>query len=909
MANEDALNRTASAVHWSLRRGAGEGEILETIRGLASSFREQEDIKASFRSVYGVVDGTYFDMDGSSPEGGAPGDPRMARAPRPTPDIQHAVTYVDPDSKQAVAALSVAVRDQGGAERGVIAIDFWLQPVVDKVRNFKVAEAGFGILMDGSFMVLTFPDRAFVGMRIDEIPDFAGLSDELGALGPDILTRRCDIAGEEHIAFFGRLENGWYVGILAPLTFYYGEVSKLFPVILGISLALAALLCVMLVRLSLAKSRSEEENRLKTSFLARMSHEIRTPMNAIIGLSELAARDYGGKEALSHIHEIRNAGVNLLGIINDILDFSKVESGKLEIHPAPYPPARLLSDVLSMARARNRGKGLDLKTDIAGDIPRELYGDERCIRQVLINLVSNSIKYTAEGFIRIGVRGEAAGEGVIRLSFSVEDSGIGIREENLERVFQEFIRPSQRVSESYVEGTGLGLPIARTYCRLMGGDVSVESAHGAGSTFTATILQKVIDPAPMDLASYQAGGGARLERPVPFTAPGLEVLVVDDIETNLVVAAGLLAPYRFGLTRCRGGEEALLAAKAKRFGLMLIDHMMPGMDGVETLRRLREPAGGQRGVPAVAFTANAVEGTREGLLAKGFDDFISKPVDGEELARLLGKWVPVALREPPAGPPGALRGDGRPGPGDGADGADGTEGAEGADGKEGAGGSPAPPAGAGARPLDAAMGDILPPIEGVDQAVGLLRSGGSPREYMALLRVFLRDARGAARELGGAPGGDPSLAALASLFHGLKSAAANIGALALSDKALLYEGKAKAGEAAFFGGARLAAFAAELEALQGGIRKALGGPPGAPGPSPPPPGRVADAVRELRGALKRKDVGLADRLIEELEGEGPPGMRGLCQELAELVLLSDFRGAIEAIDKLSEEGGHGIPSL
>jgi signal transduction histidine kinase/ActR/RegA family two-component response regulator len=878
MANEDALKSATSVILWALKRGAGDAEILEEIRSLTSAFKKQEDIGGIFRSIYGFVDGKYIDVNGVVPAELRRSGDGVGTAFEEEEGILHTVSYIDPATKQAVAALSINVVDQSGVKRGRMVIDFYLQPIVDEVKNFKVGDVGFGLLLDSSFMVLSFPERSFVGGKIDEIPGFAGISDQLGGLGDEVLAQRYKLNDVDHVGFFSRLENGWYVGVLAPLDFYYERVSSLFPVILLISLVLAAILSVVLVRLSLAKSRSEEESRLKTSFLARMSHEIRTPMNAIIGLSELAVRDYGGKEALNYISEIHNAGRNLLGIINDILDFSKVESGKLEIHPAPYKPARLLSDVLSMANARLKDKPLVLETDIARDIPSELYGDEGCIRQVLINLISNAIKYTPEGYIKFIVKTQALDDGLIRLSFAVEDSGIGIKKENLGKIFDEFFRPKERVRNAYVEGTGLGLPIAQSYCRLMGGEVTVESVYGTGSTFTATILQKVLDPRLMDLEAYQASRSIRKEVDIPFVSPGFEVLLVDDIETNLMVAVGLLAPYKFETTSCKSGEEALKAAKTRRFDLMFIDHMMPKMDGVETLKRLREAQGGQRGVPAVAFTANAMKGTRELLLASGFDDFISKPVNTEELTALLDKWVPKNRRQAPLpalGREGELRS------------------AEARD-----------------------PGFIA--ISGVDTKLGLHRSGGAPRKYLALLKVFLLDSAAALNSLKELDSRTPAADELSGLFHGMKSAAANIGAKDFSEKSKAYEIAAAGGDFSFFKPEVLRTYADDLRLLRENIKKALdevslsaegkedlkerpGGDPAGEGGREDFFEREKQAVMELHGALERRDVGLADKLIEELEAKASRESRKLYQEMSDLILISDFKGALNIINTMDKE--------
>jgi CheY-like chemotaxis protein/HPt (histidine-containing phosphotransfer) domain-containing protein len=538
-----------------------------------------------------------------------------------------------------------------------------------------------------------------------------------------------------------------------------------------------------------------------------------------------------------------------------------------------------------MANSRIRDKGLMLQTEIADDIPEKLYGDERCIRQVLINLLSNAIKYTAEGFVMLRVGSVRLPEDVIRLSFAVEDSGIGIKKENLESVFHEFQRPSQRVKNTYVEGTGLGLPIAQSYCRLMGGEVTVRSVYGQGSTFTATILQKVLSQSPMDLLAYQAEMRKREERFVPFIAPDVEMLVVDDIETNLMVASGLLAPFQFKVFTCKSGEEALNLAKGKRFDLMLIDHMMPKMDGVETLKRLRESQYGQKGVPAIAFTANAIVGTRDKLLSKGFDDFISKPIDSDGLATLLQKWVPKERQLPP-------------------------------------------PQEKGAKDYisdDDALTIGLPIIEGVDTQAGYHRSGGTTSKYLALLKVFRHDARAAIDNLEREAEGNPKLDDLSVIFHGMKSASGNIGAKDFSDRALKLELKAKSEDRAYLTKDRILAFRDRLIKLlsaiekgvedfgrdnkiylsdQGAEREGLGN-----GGNGDFLEREPQAIMELKDALEQKDVGKADRLLEELDKGSTDERRKLYQEASDLVLVSDFQGALDIINKVNKDVNYGSTNI
>jgi signal transduction histidine kinase/CheY-like chemotaxis protein len=381
----------------------------------------------------------------------------------------------------------------------------------------------------------------------------------------------------------------------------------------------------------------------KNAFLARTSHEIRTPMNAIIGMSELAQREPCPPKALEYIAGIRNAGTNLLGVIDDILDFAGIESGTLRIHPAPYETASLLHDVLTLARIRAEEKNLALPTDISPDIPCSMVGDAGRIRQILLNLLSNAVKYTDAGFVKLSAYATPCAGDKVRLTFVVEDSGIGILQEDMPKLFREFMRIGEK-RRSGTEGTGLGLSIARSLCRAMGGDITVRSEYGKGSVFTAELTQAVHDRQPMGAVTRAAAKHAERQR-AGFIAPEAELLVVDDLPANLLVAEGLLAPYRVRITTCANGREAVDLVRARPFDLVLMDHMMPVMDGVEATRTVREQGGERcRTVPIVALTANAVSGMREMFLASGFNDFLSKPIDVLELDAVLTRWIPADKR-------------------------------------------------------------------------------------------------------------------------------------------------------------------------------------------------------------------------------------------------------------------------
>ncbi|MDR2668730.1 MAG: response regulator [Desulfovibrio sp.] len=588
-----------------------------------------------------------------------------------------------------------------------------------------------------------------------------------------------------------------------------------------------------------AALRADAANRSKSSFLARMSHEIRTPMNAIIGMSELAQRARGTPPELEYIAGIKEAGTDLLGIINDILDFSRIESGTLPIHPAPYETASFLYDVQTVISVRADESSLELLTDISPDIPAGLVGDAGRIRQILLNLLSNAVKYTNEGFIKFSAYATPVTEDTVRLTFVVEDSGIGIRSEDLPMLFEEFVRIDEK-RHIGIEGTGLGLAITRNLCRAMGGDITVRSRYGKGSVFTAELTQTVSDPRPMGDIARAAPRRAETPR-ASFTAPEAVVLLVDDLPANLLVAEGLLAPYRMRIVTCANGREAVDLIRERPFDLVLMDHMMPEMDGVEATRAVRTLNGERcRTMPVVALTANAVSGMKEMFLKNDFNDFLSKPIDSAELDAVLRKWIPAGKRRdmPRDAQTSSTRSGQSPG----------------AVCVAGAGFSPEQtPSGHSGQKPDTPLNDekkpspaaspAVPHIDGVDTEVGLERIGGSYSLYLQLLAVFCTDAEACLALLAAEPeettanirgeacppqtvadhsgrSPDASLRAFITQIHAVKSALANIGAERLSEEAALLERAGKETDMSLIR-EKLPAFREELAALTARIGAAL----------------------------------------------------------------------------------------
>jgi len=651
----------------------------------------------------------------------------------------------------------------------------------------------------------------------------------------------------------------------------------------------------------------------KDEFLAKMSHEIRTPMNAITGMAELALRENVPDTAQEHILTIKQAGANLLSIINDILDFSKIESGKLEIIPVKYMLSSLINDTVNIIRMRFKEKPLRFFTNIDGNIPNNLYGDEPRLRQITLNLLTNAVKYTEKGHIGLIITISRRNDKRVWLRISVTDTGKGIKPEDQKKLFGEFVQVDTRKNKG-IEGTGLGLAITKRLCLAMGGDITVESEYGKGSVFTVVIPQNIESQEPfaavekpwikkilvyegrsvyanavcwslenmkvpytmvtnkVDFAdvlykeewSYIFSGYGLYENIKPlfekgdsvfcgckkppmalmvewgteayipgvrflsipvqsiaianilngredikgynkssntvrFTFPHARILVVDDIVTNLKVAEGLLAPYRTTVDTCLTGLQSIEMVKHNKYDIVFMDHMMPGMDGVEAtaaIRALEKEQQRKHRVPIIALTANAVVGMREMFLENDFDDFISKPIDISKLDEILDRWIPKEKRD-------AQKSAASSGEDDNLQHGD--------------------PKSYGNNTSGDAFADSadvkMMVIPGVDTVKGITLTGGTLENYKQVLFMFCKDIDERLIFFGKEITTD-TLTDFITNIHSLKSATAYIGASEISSLAAGLEAVGKSGDAAFIR-ENLPDFIKKLEELKKNILSCL----------------------------------------------------------------------------------------
>ncbi len=419
-----------------------------------------------------------------------------------------------------------------------------------------------------------------------------------------------------------------------------------------ISVAVAIMVVLEINLFAKEKKRTEEQkkeiemlNAAQNQFFSSMSHEIRTPINTIIGLNEMILRENVSDEVVEDAVNIRSAGKLLLNLINDILDMSKFRAGKMHLLISPYQTGNMLSDLVGMLWIRAKEKNLEFRINVSPDVPAELVGDEVRIKQILINILNNAIKYTKEGSISLTVQSEKTDEDTYNIIYTVADTGIGIKKEDMPYLFSAFKRVDEDTT-NHIEGTGLGLSIVKQFLDLMGGKITVNSVYTKGSTFIVEIPQKRVNENLIGEFDFEKkhGYSKRSEYKKKFEAPEARILVVDDNEANLMVVNKLLRDTKVIIDTVTSGKAALKKTQNIEYNVIFMDHLMPEMDGIECKKQIRNQVGGSsRESKIVVLTANADEENRELYVREAFDGYLAKPVSGEELEKELYRLLPKDL--------------------------------------------------------------------------------------------------------------------------------------------------------------------------------------------------------------------------------------------------------------------------
>jgi signal transduction histidine kinase/HPt (histidine-containing phosphotransfer) domain-containing protein len=496
----EAIILSASAAIEQLAKDGAEREgYAQFFSNASDKLLSDEERRLVYRGIYGLVRGDFIDGSGWKP----PADyifsdrPWYLAAREKKGDTAVTVPHQDHrpgnagDKSRIIISMSREMYGPGRDYIGIVAIDVFLEQLFRNASSLSLAEGGYGVITNGGFDIIAHRDAHLVNSSMLETSKgFEEIANDLRE-GQDVSGRA--IEGEDGarwIVFFRKMYNGWYVGMFAPMKNFYGAIRRFVAMLSALGILMFFALSLALLRLSAKKMRSDEEIRGKSNFLARMSHEIRAPMNAIIGMSELAMHTKDSHSITDYILSIRQSGRDLLSTINDTLDFAKAESSRMDIAPAPYRFSSLLNDVVGAFRMRLLDCPVIFAVNVDNAIPDNMIGDEACVRQVLASLLSNAAKYT-RGYISLDIFCVKTGEHNILINFKVSDSGIGIKKRNQERLLVDYTRIGQGTEG--IEGTGLGLAVAKNLCEAMGGNISLSSVYGKGSVFVAAIPQTIMD--------------------------------------------------------------------------------------------------------------------------------------------------------------------------------------------------------------------------------------------------------------------------------------------------------------------------------------------------------------------------------------------------------------------------------
>lgn len=675
MRGYETLEVTVDSVEYMVDEGM-DSEAIESFL-IRESDKCADRISEDFTGIYGWVDGAYVDGLGWVPDADYVPQKRIWYT-MAMDNKENGVTlippYVDAQTGNIIISISKVLNDG----ESVLALDITPYSIQTATEELNLNGNGYAFIVDNNGLIVAHADSSLRGASYLEKTYLLADQQELiqKAMTAEDGYFSMTIDGEECQVFRSEVRGGWNVVLVVKSQEMFQRVRQNLFRNIALSMGIFVIVTYFCTssffnrrkaaryaeEVQKAKEEAEKANAAKSDFLANMSHEIRTPINAVMGMNAMILRESDDANVREYAGKAHNASKTLLALINDILDLSKIEAGKMEIVEDVYFLSSVLNNVVNMMRVKAEEKKLEFIVEIDESIPDELMGDETRISQVIINILNNAVKYTREGSVRLkieqvpgivqsdaavlaGVPEEkilAASEDGVLLKIAVIDTGIGIREEDIGKLFGNFERLDQKANKN-VEGTGLGLSITGKMIEMMHGRVEVESVYGEGSTFTIYLPQKV--EGDVTIGNFEAKFTEYVKSlnsyKETFRAPDAHILVVDDNEMNLFVVEKLLKTTEIVVSCCDSGERCLELIRQRHYDVILLDHMMPGMDGIETLKRMKEMKHHLcKDTPVIALTANAIVGVREMYLADGFDDYLSKPIDSNELEAMLRKHLP-----------------------------------------------------------------------------------------------------------------------------------------------------------------------------------------------------------------------------------------------------------------------------
>ena len=662
---ENVLQITADSVQHMMISGSTPARIHEFL--VEESQNVVEQFGEDYHGIYGYIMSRY--LDGLNWEPPEDYDPKTRDwyivARQNDGEIAFVPPYVDAQTGEIIISVCRMLSDR----QNILSLDVKLNGIQSLMDDLTINGKGYGFVVDDDGFFIAHKKEEEKGKNIKDIDGGEELLKAIKSKDNSILSYTYD--GVKSTIFANSLTNRWYVVMVVSENELYHDVTR--QLVINAIICMLVFIMIMFFYiighnnersytkhmeemkleeqkasyerkvLELEKDAANASNKAKSDFLANMSHEIRTPMNAIIGMDEMILRTSPKDPVKKYALNIQSAGKTLLSIINDILDFSKIESGKLDLIEVDYSFASVMNDIVNMTKNKADEKGLGFKVNVSQDIPSMLKGDEIRVRQILLNLINNAIKYTHEGSVTVDVSYD---KDTCMLRSVVRDTGIGIKEEDMKKLFSSFQRLDENKNRN-IEGTGLGLSIAMKLAAMMNGNITVDSVYGKGTTFTAVIKQEVIDDTPIgDFATNVSKMHENTDEYIPtLIAPEARILIVDDNEMNLEVISSLLEDTKIKITLAQSGKECIEILKEKSFDIIFLDQMMPQMSGIQTLDELKRLSL-VKDTPVIALTADAIVGARENYINEGFSDYLSKPVMYEALEAILLKYLDPKLINP-----------------------------------------------------------------------------------------------------------------------------------------------------------------------------------------------------------------------------------------------------------------------
>jgi len=652
----------ADTVDHMVANGATNEEIVEYITRESANTASQFD--ESYTGIYGVINGQYVDGVGWTPPDDYDPTARDWYLDTVAAGGQPLVVspYVDAQTGNVIVSVCKALTNK----YDVLGLDLTLTSVQETVEEININGSGYGFILNYDGTVVAHHDSGEKGKNYSEDPDKAELFNKIISVDKGNFDMVID--GRNCSVFVDDVLDQWHLVIIVENSVLLKDTINVLIVSILVGLLVFGLISTFYILgyrherkvnksmeemkaneqkreyeakiLMLEKSAADSANKAKSNFLADMSHEIRTPINAVLGMNEMILRESKDEQILEYSANIKSAGNTLLSIINNILDFSKIEDGKMSLVPVEFDTAELINSLINSISERARTKGLEFNVDIDESVPSKLYGDDVRISQVIMNLLTNAVKYTENGSVTLRVKNKGIDDGSVTLRFDVIDTGIGIKDEDLEKLFMSFERLEEKRNR-HIEGTGLGISIVNKLLTMMNSKLEVDSKYAIGSTFGFDLKLRVVDAEPVG-AFDEKNRNSRIEPDyvVHLNAPDAKVLVTDDNGMNLKVAVNFLKIFGITPVTCGSGAETIELAKKERFDIIFLDHMMPQMDGFETLKVLKDEDLLQ-GAVVIALTANAVVGAEEQYLKAGFDGYLSKPIMLADLEKILRNNLPA----------------------------------------------------------------------------------------------------------------------------------------------------------------------------------------------------------------------------------------------------------------------------